>query len=75
MRTTKKTPHRKKRGGSEACYHVDELARLLGVSRQAVYNGLRLGLIPCIRLGKRYVLPKAAISEWLRRGRVLDAAS
>jgi excisionase family DNA binding protein len=52
---------------SSAIYDsVEELARELGISRQKTYVELRAGNIPCIRLGKRFVLPRAAIEEWLR---------
>jgi hypothetical protein len=27
---------------------------------------LRRGIIPHIRIGKRFILPRAAIAEWLR---------
>jgi excisionase family DNA binding protein len=51
---------------SNAVYSsADELARELGVSRVAVYAGLRAGTIPSIRLGKRFILPRAAIARWL----------
>jgi excisionase family DNA binding protein len=45
---------------------VDELAADLGLSRQATYAGLRHGTIPGIRIGKRFVIPRAAIAGWLR---------
>lgn len=45
---------------------VDELAKELGISRQAAYTALRRGVIPHIRIGKRFVLPRSAIAEWLR---------
>jgi len=45
---------------------VDELARELGLGRLTVYAALRAGTIPSIRVGKRYVLPRAAIAEWLK---------
>ncbi len=45
---------------------VDELAAYLGISRQGVYAGLRKGKIPHIRLGKRFIIPRAAVDEWLR---------
>lgn len=45
---------------------VDELAKEIGISRQAAYVALRRGIIPSIRIGKRFVLPRAAIAEWLR---------
>lgn len=45
---------------------VDELAKEIGISRQATYMALRRGIIPSIRIGKRFVLPRSAIAEWLR---------
>ena len=50
-------------GGEEA---LDELAKEIGISRQAVYAALHRGIIPSIRIGKRFVLPRTAIAEWLR---------
>jgi excisionase family DNA binding protein len=44
---------------------VDDLARYLGVSRTNAYAGLRAGTIPGIRLGKRFIVPRAAIDQWL----------
>lgn len=44
----------------------NELATMLGLSRQGVYVGLRNGNIPSIRLGKRFVIPRAAIEQWLQ---------
>jgi excisionase family DNA binding protein len=45
---------------------VDALAAELGVSRAKVYTALNNGTIPAIRMGKRFILPRAAIQEWLR---------
>ena len=45
---------------------VDDLAVELGLSRQVVYRELRAGRIPSIRLGRRFVIPRAAVQEWLR---------
>jgi excisionase family DNA binding protein len=45
---------------------VDRLAEELGICRRKAYEGLRNGEIPSIRLGKRFVLPRAAIEAWLR---------
>ena len=49
-----------------ATYTPQDLSEVLGVSRASVYRGLRSGNIPCIRLGKRFVIARAAIEEWLR---------
>jgi excisionase family DNA binding protein len=53
-------------GASSVFGSVDELAQELGICRQSAYSGLRSGEIPSIRVGKRFVLPKAAIREWMR---------
>lgn len=54
------------RAGSATYGSVDELAAELGIGRQAAYYGLRRGLIPHIRLKKKFIIPRSAISEWLR---------
>jgi excisionase family DNA binding protein len=61
---------------NEALYDsVDQLASEIGLSRQLTYEGLRKGIIPGIRVGKRWVLPRAAIAVWLRTaGNQLPAA-
>ncbi len=48
---------------------VDELARHLRISRAKTYQELRAGNIPSIRLGRRFILPRAAISIWLSSAR------
>lgn len=45
---------------------VDHLAREIGVSRHACYQAIQKGIIPHIRIGRRIILPKAAIGEWLK---------
>ncbi len=46
---------------------VDEFARTIGISRASAYAGLRDGSIPHIRIGKRrYIIPRAAIDQWLK---------
>jgi len=45
---------------------VDELAKEIGISRQNAYTALHRGIIPSIRIGKRFILPRSAIAEWLR---------
>ena len=45
---------------------VTELATELGISRQSAYAALNTGAIPSIRLGRRFVIPRAAVQEWLR---------
>ena len=65
MNTSKQASNNSK--NQAATYqNVDELARELGLGRLTVYAALRDGTIPSIRVGKRYVLPRTAIAEWLR---------
>ena len=45
---------------------VAELADELRLSRGTVYAALRDGRIPALRVGKKYILSRAAIAEWLR---------
>lgn len=44
----------------------DELAEYLGLGRITVYRMLKQGLVPCRRAGSRYVIPRAAVEEWLK---------
>lgn len=45
---------------------VTALAAYIGLSRGLTYSFLNAGKIPSIRLGRRFVLPRTAIDEWLR---------
>src|ERR1035438_14220 len=62
-------------GSSESTYRsVAALAAEIGLSERSTRNALRRGEIPHIRVGRRFILPKAAIAEWLRSaGRSLEA--
>jgi excisionase family DNA binding protein len=54
-------------GGSESTYRsVAELAADLALSERSTRDAVRRGEIPHIRIGRRFILPKAAIAEWLR---------
>ena len=61
-------------GGSENTYRsAAALAADIGLSERSTRNALRRGEIPHIRVGRRFILPKAAIAEWLRTaGRSLE---
>lgn len=48
-------------------YTVDEAAALLGIGRNGAYLGVRLKQIPSIRIGKRILIPKAALDRMLAR--------
>jgi excisionase family DNA binding protein len=59
----------KRKTATSATYgSVRELARELNIGISNTYKALNKGTIPGIRIGNRYVLPKAAIAEWLKSG-------
>ena len=45
---------------------VPEVAHRLGLGRQAVYTMLELGIIPNIRLGRRWIITRHAYEQWER---------
>jgi excisionase family DNA binding protein len=42
---------------------VEETAARLGISRPSAYQGVRLGQIPSIRIGRRLLVPVAALER------------
>jgi excisionase family DNA binding protein len=46
-------------------YKPEELSALLGIGRSSVYEALRTGAIRSTRLGRRIVVSKQAIDEFL----------
>ncbi len=46
---------------------VDETASALGISRNAAYEGVRRGEIPSIRVGRRLLVPRAALERMLEQ--------
>ena len=46
-------------------YNVDTAAKLLGLSRNAAYQGCLSGQIPHIKVGKRILIPKRMLEAIL----------
>jgi excisionase family DNA binding protein len=46
-------------------YSVEEAGRILGIGRNSAYEAVREGTIPALRIGKRIVIPKAALDRML----------
>ena len=44
---------------------IPELAKLLGVSRIAIYNRVKKGQIPAMRIGRNYVITDKTLTEIL----------
>ena len=45
---------------------VDEIARRLDIGRLSVYSMLELGIIPAVRLGRRWIVTRHAFENWER---------
>lgn len=48
-----------------ATYTVEEVAQLLGLSRNNAYRAVRDGEIPAKKVGRRWVVPVKAFDAWL----------
>lgn len=46
-------------------YSVQEAARLLQVGENTLREAIRRGQVPHLRIGRRVVIPKAALDRWL----------
>jgi len=44
---------------------VTETARALGIGRASAYEAVRSGALPAIKIGRRLVVPKAALERLL----------
>lgn len=44
---------------------VEEAARMLGISRNSAFEAARRGDIPTLRIGRRLLVPKAALERLL----------
>jgi len=44
---------------------VPEAARLLGIGRNTAYEAIRRGEIPALRIGRRLLVPRAALESLL----------
>ncbi len=45
---------------------VLEIARRLNIGRQAVYAMLKQGVIPALRIGRRWIITRHAYEQWER---------
>jgi excisionase family DNA binding protein len=46
-------------------YTVEEVGRLLGISRNSAYEAARRGEIPTIRIGRRILVPRSRIEAMI----------
>jgi excisionase family DNA binding protein len=52
--------------GVSARITVSEIARRLGIGRQAVYAMLEQQILPGVRLGRRWIITRHAYESWER---------
>ena len=55
---------------ADAFYTPDELAALLKVTRQAIYNWIQQGRMEAVRIGRTVRIPGAEVERLLREGRI-----
>ncbi len=48
-----------------ATLSVEDTAAVLGLSRNTVYSAIRSGETPCVRVGRRFLVPTALLAEML----------
>jgi len=44
---------------------VNEVAEKLGICSHLVRRQIKKGVIPCVKVGDRYLIPKVAFERWL----------
>ncbi|MBN2074214.1 MAG: helix-turn-helix domain-containing protein [Dehalococcoidales bacterium] len=49
-------------------YSVQEASRLLGLSKNSTYQACLSGQIPCLRIGKRILIPIVKLDRMLNEG-------
>lgn len=49
-------------------YTVEEAAEILGLGKTLTYNLVRVGKIPAIKCGKRWIIPVERFHSWLNGG-------
>ena len=54
--------------GTKMTLSVSEAAKMIGISKPKVYDLVREEQLPGIHVGKKIVIPKQAVIDWLSRG-------
>ena len=61
--------------GKSLVFSVSEAAKLLGISRGTAYSLVRMGQIPCIKWGKRILIPRVALLKMLEEAGAVKPAT
>ena len=54
--------------GTKMTVSVQEAAKMIGISKPKMYELIREGEIPSIHVGKKIVIPRQGILDWLSEG-------
>lgn len=52
---------------------VDDIAKALGISKQNAYILCHRKSFPCVQVGKRLVIPRAAFEKWLENPFIFES--
>jgi excisionase family DNA binding protein len=44
---------------------IEEAAKVLGMSRNTAYDAVKSGQLPTVKIGRRFLVPKAALERML----------
>jgi excisionase family DNA binding protein len=53
---------------ADGCFSIAEAARFSGLSRSTLYEAMESGLLPFVKIGRRRLVPRRALVEWLASG-------
>lgn len=48
-------------------HRVEEVAPQVGLSKSGLYEAIRQGQFPAVRIGKRVRVPESALRDWIAR--------
>lgn len=60
--------------GEKLTLSVEEAAKALGIGRNLCYDRVKTGEIPVIKVGKRLLVPRAALERLLEEGRPVTSS-
>ncbi len=54
----------------KVCFNTKETAKYTGLGITKTQEYIRAGIIPSLKLGRRYIVPKAVLDKWLEQAGV-----
>ena len=53
---------------ADGCFSIAEAAGFSGLSRSTLYEAMEAGELAFVKVGRRRLLPRLAVVQWLARG-------